>query len=91
MCYSQLIVMSIEPGDEIGEKYTDSQFIRVEQGSATLVLNGGEEYQLQDDDAVVIPASVFHNVINTGEKILKLYSIYTPPEHKDGVRYMPRR
>ena len=84
--HSQLVVMSVEPGDEIGEEIHElDQFIRVEKGKAKVVLNKTEEREIEDDWAVVIPAGVWHNVINTGDKPLKLYTIYSPPEHKDGV------
>jgi mannose-6-phosphate isomerase-like protein (cupin superfamily) len=80
---SQLVVMSIEPGDEIGEEVHElDQFIRLERGSAKVVLNG-EEHNVEEDYAVVIPAGVKHNVINTGDINLQLYSVYAPPEHKD--------
>lgn len=80
---SQLVLMSIEPGDEIGaEVHELDQFIRLEQGTATVVLNG-ESHEVPADSAIVIPAGVEHNVINTGEGALKLYSVYAPPEHKD--------
>lgn len=82
---SQLVVMSIEPGDEIGtETHHLDQFIRLEQGSATVVLNK-VKHVIEDGFAVVIPAGVEHNVINTGQEVVKLYSIYSPPEHKDGT------
>lgn len=84
--HSQLVVMAIEPGDEIGEEvHTLDQFIRVEAGTAKLVLNGSEEYILEGDHAAIIPAGTKHNVISAGSETLKLYSIYTPPEHKDGL------
>ena len=82
---SQLVLMSIEPGDEIGEETHDlDQFIRVEQGYAQVVLDG-VEHAVKDAWAFIIPAGTKHNVINTGEVALKLYSIYSPPEHKDGT------
>lgn len=85
--HSQLVVMSIEPGDEIGEEVHSEidQFIRVEKGSGTVVLNGTDEHSLADDWAVIVPAGVKHNVINTGDTPLKLYSLYSPAEHKDGL------
>ncbi len=84
--HSQLVVMSVEPGDEIGEEVHElDQFIRVEKGKAKVILNKTEEREIEDDWAVIIPAGVWHNVINTGDKPLKLYTIYSPPEHKDGV------
>jgi mannose-6-phosphate isomerase-like protein (cupin superfamily) len=84
---SQLVVMSLRPEEDIGsEVHTDvDQFIRIEAGEGKAVLNG-EEYPLKDGSAVVIPAGVEHNIINTSNKEdLKLYTIYTPPEHKDGT------
>lgn len=80
----QLVIMSIDPGDEIGEEtHALDQFIRIEKGLATLILNKKEKYTIKDDDAVIIPAGVCHNVINIGDTPLKLYSVYSPPEHKD--------
>ena len=84
---SQLVVMNLKPGEEIGmEVHNDlDQFLRIEAGVGKAVLNG-EEHSLEDGSAVVVPAGVEHNFINTsGDKELKLYSIYTPPEHKDGT------
>jgi mannose-6-phosphate isomerase-like protein (cupin superfamily) len=84
--HSQLVVMSIEPGDEIGEEVHGlDQFILVQEGTAKVILNKTEEHELTAGHAVVIPSGAFHNVVNTGEVTLKLYSIYTPPEHKDGI------
>ncbi|MCK5027402.1 MAG: cupin domain-containing protein [Candidatus Pacebacteria bacterium] len=84
--YSQLVLMSIKPGDEIGEEVHGlDQFIRIEQGEAKVVLDGVET-DMKDDWAVVIPAGTLHNVINTSKDTdLKLYSIYSQPEHKDGT------
>jgi mannose-6-phosphate isomerase-like protein (cupin superfamily) len=82
---SQLVVMSIPPGEEIGaEIHTLDQFIRVEQGTGKAVLDG-KEHPLQDGSAVVIPAGTNHNIINTGKTDMKLYTIYSPPEHRDGT------
>lgn len=83
---SQLVVMSLEPGVEIGEEVHElDQFIRVESGQGKAILNGIDEHVLGDDWAVIVPAGVKHNVVNTGEVPLKLYSIYSPAEHKDGT------
>ena len=80
---SQLVLMCIKPGEEIGvEVHELDQFIRLEQGSATVVLNG-ESREVPADSAIIIPAGVEHNVVNTGTEALKLYSVYAPPEHKD--------
>ena len=82
---SQLVIMNIKPGDEIGmEVHELDQFIRIEQGQAKVILDG-VEHEAEDDWAVVIPAGTDHNVINTGDVDLKLYSVYSPPEHKDGT------
>jgi len=82
---SQLVVMTIQPGDEIGmEVHELDQFIRIEAGKATVTLDG-VEHEVEDDWAVVIPAGTEHNVVNTGDEPLKLYSVYSPPEHKDGT------
>lgn len=85
--HSQLVLMSIEPGDEIGEEVHHlDQFIRVEAGQATVTLDG-VAHRLEDDWAVIIPAGTRHNVVNSGDRPLKLYSVYSPPEHKDGTRH----
>jgi mannose-6-phosphate isomerase-like protein (cupin superfamily) len=85
--HSQLVVMALKPGEEIGrETHPDTdQFIRVEAGYGKAILDG-EEYTLADGSALVIPAGAEHNVINTSSKeSLKLYTVYTPPEHPDGT------
>lgn len=84
---TQLVVMSLAVGDEIGlETHADiDQFIRVEAGQGKVVLNG-EEHELADGVAVVIPAGTQHNIINVSPtEPLKLYTIYSPPEHPDGT------
>ncbi len=83
---SQLVVMAIEAGDDIGMEIHDEhdQFIRIEQGKAEVILDG-EKTIVEDDFAIVIPAGVKHNIVNIGDKKLKLYTIYTPPEHPDGT------
>jgi mannose-6-phosphate isomerase-like protein (cupin superfamily) len=89
--HSQLVVMSLPPGGEIGsEVHTLDQFLRVEQGTGKAVLNG-VEHALADGYAVVVPAGVEHNVINTSQtEPLKLYTIYSPPEHRDGTVHATR-
>lgn len=82
---SQLVLMSLAPGEEIGEEVHElDQFIRLEQGKAKAILDD-VEHDIIADDAVVIPQGTKHNVINTGSEFLKLYSIYSPPEHHDGT------
>lgn len=83
--HSQLVVQSLRPGEEIGEEVHDlDQFIRIEAGEARVEIDG-VEHTLEDDFAVVIPQGARHNVINIGNTDLKLYTLYSPPEHKDGI------
>ncbi len=85
--HSQLVVMSLAPGEDIGLETHDDvdQFIRVEAGRGKAVLNG-EEHDLEDGSAVVIPAGTRHNIINgSPDEPLKLYTIYSPPEHPPGT------
>ncbi|NCS99522.1 cupin domain-containing protein [Candidatus Parcubacteria bacterium] len=83
--HSQLVLMNLQVGEEIGlETHHLDQFIRIERGRALVILDGFE-HNLVGDYAVVVPAGTAHNVINTGEGDLKLYSVYSPPEHKDGT------
>ena len=84
---SQLVIMTLQPGEEIGTEHHDGhdQFIRVEEGEGVAIL-AGEKHQLEDGVAVVIPAGTEHNVINTSSSSpLRLYSLYMPPEHPDGI------
>jgi mannose-6-phosphate isomerase-like protein (cupin superfamily) len=84
---SQLVIMTLQPGEEIGlEHHTGhDQFIRVEEGEGIAILDG-EKHALEDGVAVVIPAGTEHNVINTSSSAaLRLYTLYTPPEHPDGI------
>ncbi len=87
----QLVVMSLNAGEEIGmETHPEhDQFIRVDKGSAKAILNG-EESELVDGSCVIIPAGVEHNIVNTGESKLKLYTIYSPPEHADGTIHVTK-
>jgi mannose-6-phosphate isomerase-like protein (cupin superfamily) len=79
---SQLVVMSLKPGEEIGEEtHKGDQFIRVDAGKGEVKI-GNVITGFNDGDAVVIPAGVVHNVTNIGKEPLKLYAVYTPPEHE---------
>lgn len=83
--HSQLVLMSLNPNEEIGMEVHEivDQFIRVEHGEGKAILNG-EEHELSDGFAIVVPAGTQHNIINTSsEEKLKLYTIYSPAHHKD--------
>jgi mannose-6-phosphate isomerase-like protein (cupin superfamily) len=85
--HSQLVLMSLNPNEEIGiETHANvDQFFRIEQGEGKVVLNG-EEHVFAEGFAIVVPAGTTHNVINTSsDKKLKLYTIYSPANHKDGT------
>lgn len=84
--HSQLVLMSLKPGEDIGaEVHTLDQFIRCEAGEGVAIL-GGEERPMTDGVSVVVPAGVEHNVRNTSsDTAMKLYTIYSPPEHRDGT------
>ena len=86
--HAQLTVMRLAPGEEIGWEAHDNldQFIRLEQGQARVDFGRGadrvdESHDIEDDWAIIIPAGTWHNVTNVGEEDVKLYSLYTPPEH----------
>lgn len=85
--YSQLVLMSLKPGEEIGEEVHDDvdQFFRFEQGTGAVIIDGVKN-RVRDGSAVVIPSGARHNVVNTSKtETLKLYTIYSPPEHQDGI------
>jgi mannose-6-phosphate isomerase-like protein (cupin superfamily) len=88
--YSQLVLMSLNPGEEIGEEVHGlDQFLRIEVGSGKAVV-GENTYDVSDGFAIVVPAGTKHNVINTGEAPLKLYTIYSPPNHRDKVLHQTK-
>lgn len=89
--FSQLVVMSLKPGEEIGMEVHDvDQFLRFEHGQGKAILNG-VDHHIDNDTVVVVPAGVEHNVINTSENdTLKLYTLYTPPHHKDGTIHVTK-
>ncbi len=82
----QLVLMTLPPGCDIGEEVHPDrdQFFRIEEGSGFVDIDGVAN-KVEDDFAVIVPAGALHNVRNTGNVPLKLYTIYGPPEHKDGV------
>jgi mannose-6-phosphate isomerase-like protein (cupin superfamily) len=86
----QLVVMALKPGEEIGaEVHTLDQFFRVEDGTGEAVLDGVRT-PIQAGFAIVVPAGANHNIINTGSTPLKLYTLYAPPNHRDGVVHHTR-
>lgn len=82
----QLVLMSILPRQEIGkEKHKKTQFIKVESGEGIAIL-GNKKYKLKKGYAIIIPPNKYHNIINNGKRSLKLYTIYSPPEHKKNTK-----
>jgi mannose-6-phosphate isomerase-like protein (cupin superfamily) len=90
--HSQLVLMSLKPGEEIGlEVHPDNdQFFRFEAGNGKVVVDGAE-YEVSDGVAVIVPAGARHNVVNTSETdALKMYTIYSPAHHRDGVMHVTK-
>ena len=87
--YSQLVLMTLKPGEEIGMEVhqTLDQFFRIEEGNGKAIIDGNE-YILGAEDVIIVPAGANHNIINTSDsESLKLYTIYSPPNHQDGIMY----
>jgi len=85
--HSQLVLMTLQPNEEIGEEVHEEndQFFRIEAGNGKCIIDGNE-YDIADGDAIVIPTGARHNIINTHSEIpLRMYTIYSPPHHKDGI------
>lgn len=85
--HSQLVLMSLKPGEEIGEETHEDvdQFFRFEEGNGNVVIDG-VEHRVNDGCGVIVPAGTKHNVVNVSISLnLKLYTIYSPPEHQDGI------
>lgn len=82
----QLVLMTLQPGEEIGEEVHEDgdQFFRVETGTGAVLIDSNRT-AVKSEDAFIVPAGALHNVINTGEEPLHLYTIYGPPEHMDGT------
>lgn len=80
----QLVVMTLQPGEEIGEEVHDDgdQFFRVEEGEGDVLIDG-KRTRIKSGDAVLIPGGARHNIVNTGKKSLHVYTLYAPPEHLD--------
>jgi mannose-6-phosphate isomerase-like protein (cupin superfamily) len=87
----QLVVMSLKPSEDIGEEVHQlDQFIRVEAGEGKAVLNG-EETPIRDGSVIVIPQGTRHNIVNlSADKPMKLYTLYAPPDHKDGTIHVTK-
>jgi mannose-6-phosphate isomerase-like protein (cupin superfamily) len=90
--HTQLTVMRLGPGEDIGlESHSKlDQFLRIEEGQARVELGRSKEsvdetHDVEDDWAIIVPAGIWHNVVNTGSGDVKLYSLYSPPEHPDGT------
>ncbi len=95
--HQQLTVMRLGPGEEIGLEAHDEldQFLRIEQGRGRVEFGSSkdkvdETHDVEDDWAIIVPAGVWHNVTNTGQGELKLYSLYAPPEHPDGTVHVTK-
>ena len=88
--YSQLVIMALKPGEEIGmEIHKLDQFFRVEEGAGEAVLDGVHT-PIKAGFAVLVPAGTQHNIVNRGNVPLKLYTLYSPPNHRDGVVHHTR-
>ena len=89
--HTQLVVMSLLPGEEIGMEVHPQvdQFFRIEEGRAEVIIDG-EEHEVDEGFAIIVPAGSQHNVINTGSNPLKLYTLYSPPNHPDGTIHRTR-
>lgn len=82
----QLVLMTLEPGEEIGEEVHEDrdQFFRIEEGRGEVTIDG-RRHTIEDDDAIIVPAGARHNVVNKGDEPLRFYTLYGPPEHRDGT------
>lgn len=83
--------MSLQPAEQIGEEVHKDrdQFFRIEKGQGEVWIDG-KRSKIKGDDAVVVPAGAQHNIINTGDEPLRLYTLYAPPEHRDGTVHKTR-
>lgn len=87
---SQLVLMSLKPKEDIGmEAHDVDQFFRVEEGSGEAIMDGVKS-AIKAGWAVVVPGGAVHNIVNTGSVPMKLYTLYSPPNHRDGVAHLTR-
>mgnify|MGYP001598832418 CR=1 FL=1 len=85
--HAQLVVMNLQPNEDIGQEVHEivDQFLRIEQGQGTVEMNG-EKQEIKEGSAFIVPAGTTHNVVNTStDQELKIYTVYSPPHHKDGT------
>ena len=89
--YLQLVLMSLEPDEELGDEIHENtdQFFRIEEGKGTVTI-GGRETRVESDVAIIVPAGARHNIRNTGDKPLKFYTLYAPPQHPAGTVHRTR-
>lgn len=87
----QLVLMAIQPGEEIGEEVHDDrdQFFRFENGVGEVWIDGNRS-KVKGDDGIIVPAGARHNIVNTGDVPLQLYTLYAPPEHRDRTRHVTK-
>jgi len=84
---SQLVLMALQPGEDIGQEVHQlDQFLRVEAGEGKAILDG-VEHSISNGFSILVPAGASHNIVNTGSIPMKLYTVYSPPNHRDGVMH----
>lgn len=91
--HAQLVLMSLLPNEDIGMEIheTTDQFLRIEKGQGKCILNG-EEHEIKDGSAIVVPAGTEHNIINTSAtQPMKIYTVYSPPHHKKGTIHKTKK
>jgi mannose-6-phosphate isomerase-like protein (cupin superfamily) len=88
---TQLVLMSLLPGEDIGEEIHDvDQFLRVEKGNGKAILND-KSNNISDGTVIIVPAGTKHNIINDNNGSMKLYTLYMPPHHRDGVIHKTKK
>lgn len=89
--HMQLVLMSLQPGEDIGDETHEDvdQFFRVEEGKGEVWIDG-RATRIEDDTAIIVPAGARHNIRNTGDRPLKMYTLYSPPNHADGTVHVTK-